>query len=131
VEIAVTAEALLTLYGDEVEDLTGALETLYPAEVSAWVLLKPDGLQACVRGPGLLFRCQPDGSRAEIASPDFMETLRPAPGEVLVLSGPGAPLDALPDATFIPEPAGLLAAWRAMAPAGGPRIFAIVCISPP
>jgi HAMP domain-containing protein len=130
VEIAVTAEALLTLHGDEVESLTEALETLYPAEVSAWVLLKPDGLQACVRRPGLLFRCTAEGGQTEITAPDFMATLRPGPGEVLVLSGPAAPLEALPDATFIPEAAGLLAAWRAMAPAGGPRIFAVVCLPP-
>lgn len=130
VEIAVTAEAFLTLHGDEEESLVEALETLFPAEVAAWVLLKPDGLQACVREPGLLFRCTPDGRQTEIASPDFMQTLRAEPGEVLLLAAPGAPLEALPDATFIPEAAGLLAAWHAMAPAGGPRIFAVVCVSP-
>jgi HAMP domain-containing protein len=130
VEIAVTAEALLTFYGSETEDLIDVLQTLFPVEIAAWVLLKPDGLHACLRQPGLLFRCGGDRPPAEIAAPDFAATLRPEPGEVLVLAGAGAPLDALPDATFIPEAAGLLAAWRAMAPAGGPRTFAVVSLAP-
>ncbi len=130
VEIAVTAEALLTFYGTETEDVIDVLQTLFPAEIAAWVLLVPKGLYACLRQPGLLFRSGADGQRTEIAAPDFAALLRPEPGEVLVLSGPGAPLDALPDATFIPESAGLLAAWRAMAPAGGPRTFAVVALAP-
>jgi hypothetical protein len=129
-EIAATAEALLTLHGSETEDLIAGLETLFPAEVAAWVLFQPDGLQVGLRRPGLLFRCTADSPPLEIISPDFTAILRPAPGEVLVVAGPGAPLEALPDVTFIPEADGLLAAWRAMAPAGGPRLFAVVCVPP-
>ena len=49
-------------------------------EIAAWVLLKPDGLHACLRQPGLLFRCGGDRPPAEIAAPDFAATLRPEPG---------------------------------------------------
>jgi len=128
-EIAVTAEALLGRHDSDPAGLGAALEKLFLAEVSAWALLTPAGLQACVRAPGLLFRRGSGGRCLEIAAPDFAAPLRPGPGEALILAGPGAPLKALPAAFPADRAAALLAAWRTGAAEKGPRTFAVICVS--